>query len=312
MDPPPSEADGVEAESRRPAVQEIRCRTVLNRVRPPMPFRWSANPYRGCVHACSYCYARPSHATYGLNGGTEFEQFIFVKINAPEVLRAELRRPSWRREPVSIGTIVDPYQPAEGHYRITRRMLQVLAAARTPATIITKNTMVRRDVDVLRELHARAGCAVLVSLTSLDARLLRRMEPGTPPPLKRLEAVQRLVEAGIPAGIMAAPLLPGITDGPESLAMLAAAAAEHRACFFMGGALRLGEGIEQAFYPFLRRERADLVPLYRRLYPRGYAPRDYVDRLRGRMEELRAEFCLPASPPPLAPSEEPAQLALGW
>ncbi len=304
--------DAAEPGMGHPAIHEIRCRTVLNRVRPPMPFRWSANPYRGCQHACAYCYARPSHVAFGLNGAAEFEQFIFAKVNAPEVLRAELRRPGWRREPVTIGTIVDPYQPAEGRYRITRRMLQEFAAARTPATVITKNTMIRRDLDVLRELRARAGCTILVSLTSLDAALLRRMEPGTPPPLKRLEAVQRLVEAGIPAGIMAAPILPGITDGVESLAMLAAAAAEHKACFFMGGALRLGELIEPWFRPFLERERPDLVPLYRRMYPRGYAPRDYTDRLRARVEELRAEYGLPAGPPPLVPSVEPAQLTFAW
>jgi DNA repair photolyase len=255
--------------------------------------------------------ARPSHIVYGLDGGAEFEQHIFVKTNAPEVLRAELRRPGWRHEPVTVGTIVDPYQPAEGRYRITQRMLCEFAAARTPASLITKNTMIQRDVDVLRTLRARAGCTVIMSLTSLDAELLRRMEPGTPPPLKRLETVQRLVHEGIPAGIMAAPILPGITDGEESLAMLAAAAAAHGACFFMAGALRLGELIEPWFRPFLVRERPDLVPLYRRMYPRGYAPRAYVDRLYAHVSALRAEYGLPASPPPLGPTEEPTQLALG-
>jgi DNA repair photolyase len=299
-----------EAMARRPEVHELRCRTVLNRVRPPMPFRWSANPYRGCVHACAYCYARPSHVAFGLDGATEFERFIFAKVNAPEVLRAELRRPGWRREPVTVGTIVDPYQPAEARYRITRRMLVELAAARTPATIITKNTMVQRDIDVLREMRARAGCAVFFSLTSLDAALLRRMEPGTPPPLKRLEAVQRLMEAGIPAGIMAAPLLPGVTDSMESLAALAAAAAAHKAGFFLGGALRLSGDIDRAFYPFLRRERPALLPLYRRLYPRGYAPQTYVNQLRERMAMLRAEYGLPGGPPLLVPSVEPMQLSL--
>jgi DNA repair photolyase len=295
-----------------PAIHEIHCRTLLNRVRPPMPFRWSANPYRGCVHACAYCYARPSHIAFDLDGGSEFESHIFVKVNAVEVFRAELRRPSWHREPVTIGTIVDPYQPVEGRYRLTRGLILELAAARTPATIITKNTMVLRDLDTLRRLHARAGCAVFVSLISLDAALLRRMEPGTPPPLKRLEAVRRLNEAGIPAGVMAAPILPGLTDSPASLAALAQAAAAHNAAFFLAGALRLGEGIEQAFYPFLARERPDLVPLYRRLYPNGYAPRAYTDPLYARVESLRVAFGLPAHVPRLLPSEEPAQLSLAW
>jgi DNA repair photolyase len=295
---------------RHPAIHVIHCRTVLNRVQPPMPFRWSANPYRGCQHACAYCYARPSHVAYGLDGGAEFEQQIFVKVNAPEVLRAELRRPGWRRELVTIGTIVDPYQPVEGRYRITRGLLEELAAARTPAHIITKNTLVVRDLDVLRRLQARAGCAVLVSVTTLDAGLTRRMEPGTPPPLQRLAAMERLVAAGIPAGVLAAPLLPGITDGADALAALTAAAAAHGACFFLGGALRLGAGIEPWFQPFLARERPDLVPLYRRLYPHGYAPHSYVEQLRTRVAALRTAYGLPAAPPPPWPSEEPAQLAL--
>jgi DNA repair photolyase len=233
-------------------------------------------------------------------------------VNAPEVLLAELRRPSWRREHVSVGTIVDPYQPVEGRYRITRGMLRALAATRTPATIITKNSLVRRDVDVLRELHARAGCAVFVSVTSLDAELLRRMEPGTPPPLRRLETIRRLVDAGIPAGVAAMPVLPGITDGQDSLAALAAAAQAHGAAFFMVGALRLGPGIEPWFYPFLRSERPDLLPLYQRLYPTGYVPNTYVERLRARAEALRLDFALPAGPPPLLPAQEPAQLAFNW
>jgi DNA repair photolyase len=252
-----------------------------------------------------------------MDGRSDFEGHIFVKVNAAEVLHAEvlhaeLRRRSWERKPMTIGTIVDPYQPMEGRYRLTRTVLQELAAARTPATIITKNTMILRDLDVLQRLQARAGCTVFVSVTSLDAALLRRMEPGTPPPRKRLEAMRRLVEAGIPAGVIAAPLLPGITDGEASLAALATRAAASDARFFLAGALRLGEGIEPAFYPFLRRERPDLLPTYRRLYPNGYAPRAYMEALHARVVAIRAAYGLPASPPPLQPSEEPAQLSLAW
>src|SRR5260370_7539292 len=141
---------------RPPVTPEIRARTVLTRVPPPMPFRWSANPYRGCVHACAYCYARPSHIAFAMDGGADFERHVFVKVNAPAVLRDELRRPSWRREAVHIGTIVDPYQPVEGRYRITRGLLQALPATRTPATLITKNSLVHRPVNVLRDLHAPA------------------------------------------------------------------------------------------------------------------------------------------------------------
>ena len=303
--------DPEEPVARRPSIQPIRCRTVLNRVHG-MPFTWSANPYRGCQHACAYCYARASHVTYGLDGGTDFERFIFVKVNAAEVLRAELRRPGWRREAVTVGTIVDPYQPVEGRYRLTRALLAELAAARTPATIITKNTMILRDRDVLQALQARAGCAVFISLTTLDGDLIRRMEPGTPPPAQRLEAVRRLVAAGIPAGIMAAPILPGISDAQHSLNALAAAAAAHSAAFFLGDVLRLGPNIEPWFQPFLTRERPDLVSVYRRLYPRGYAPRAYAERLGRQFAELRAAYHLPGGPPPLRPTVEPAQLAFAW
>lgn len=296
----------------RPAIHEMRARTVLNRVRPPMPFRWSANPYRGCQHACAYCYARPSHVTFALDGGADFERHIFVKVNAAEVLRAELHRPGWQHEVVNIGTIVDPYQPVEGRYRITRSMLIELARARTPAHLVTKNSMVVRDLDVLSEVQARAGCAIFMSVTTLDAALARRMEPGTPPPLSRLAAVERLVRAGIPAGVMAAPLLPGINDRPAALDALASAAAAHGACFFIGGALHLGPNVEPYFYPWLEDERPDLLPAYRRLYRRPYAATGYVERVQQQVRELRAAYGLPGSPPEPRPTREPAQLALAW
>jgi DNA repair photolyase len=290
----------------------MHARTMLNRVPPPLPFRWSANPYRGCSHGCSYCYARPSHVRFELGGGADFEQQIFVKVNAAEVLRAELHRPGWRHEVVNIGTIVDPYQPVEGRYRITHQMLIELARARTPAHVVTKNSMVVRDIDVLTELHARAGCAIFVSVTTLDDALARRMEPGTPPPLSRLAAVERLVRAGIPAGVMAAPLLPGINDRPAQLEALAAAAAAHSACFFIGVALHLSPNVEPYFFPWLADERPNLLPAYRRLYRRTYAPTAYVEHIRAQIHALRAAYGLPASPPEPRPTREPAQLAFDF
>jgi DNA repair photolyase len=248
---------------------------------------------------------------FELDGGADFEQQIFVKVNAAEVLRAELYRPGWRHEVVTIGTIVDPYQPVEGRYRITRQMLVELARARTPAHLVTKNSMVVRDIDVLTDLQGRAGCTIFVSVTTLDDALARRMEPGTPPPLSRLAAVERLVHAGIPAGVMASPLLPGINDRPEQLAALAAAAAGHGACFFIGGALHLGPNVEPYFYPWLQDERPDLLPTYRQLYRRPYVPDAYAERIKRQVRELRAEYGLPSAPPEPRPAREPAQLALG-
>ena len=178
---------------------EIECKSVLNRVvSQKMPFKWSVNPYRGCEHKCVYCYARRYHTFFDLNPGADFENKIFVKVNAPQVLRRELSRKSWQREHVAIGTAVDPYQPVEGKYRLTRAILKALLDYWTPCSIITKNTMLLRDIDLLSELWPRAGLKVLLSITTLDKALAQRLEPDTPPPEKRLEALSRLMEAGHP------------------------------------------------------------------------------------------------------------------
>src|SRR5689334_3931676 len=187
--------------------QEVTCRSALNRVQG-MPFNWTLNPYRGCTHGCHYCFARRYHVQFEMNTDDEFASMILVKKNFVEVLRRELDRPTWTCDQVAFGTATDPYQPIEGHYRLTRRSLEVLARARTPIGLITKGPMVVRDKDVLLELTQAASCTVHMSVPTVDEDAWRTLEPGTAHPLQRLRAVRELADAGIHAGVLMAPIVP--------------------------------------------------------------------------------------------------------
>jgi len=268
-------------------VREIRCKSVLNRVQSTyMPFKWSVNPYRGCSHACVYCYARRYHEYLELGPGRDFETQILVKTNAPEVLRSELSKSSWRREWVAVGTAVDPYQPVEGRYKITRGILEALCDYETPASIVTKNTMILRDTDLLERLTARAGCRVYFSVTTIDDRLARKIEPDTPPPLRRLEAMRELAARGIEAGVLVAPVLPGITDDEESLRRVALAAAAHGARHLSGAPLRLQGSVRNVYLSFLEESFPKLRRLYDDLYRSDYAPRRYRERIAAVLHEM--------------------------
>jgi DNA repair photolyase len=292
-------------------VQEIQCKTLLNRVDVPgFPFRWSLNPYRGCRHACRYCYARPTHEFLGLDAGLEFEQRVFAKVNAPDVLRQELRRLSWQGETIAIGTATDPYEPAESQYRLTRGILQVLREFRNPARITTKGVLVRRDVDVLTELGQVADVRVTFSVGSIDDRVWKLTEPGAPGPMARLEAMQFLVESGVPAGVMMAPLLPGISDSPESIDAVARAAAAHKAQFLAGNLLFLKPGSKEWFMPMLREAYPYLAPGYARLYRKTYAPREYSSRVLDLVKEAGLRWGLAQRTPPRAISESQRQLQM--
>ncbi|HKD76688.1 MAG TPA: radical SAM protein, partial [Ktedonobacterales bacterium] len=300
------------------AVHELRPKTVLNRMRPfgsdgtgRPATAWSINPYRGCQHACAYCYARRTHADFDMNGGQEFEREIFVKVGAAQVLREQLwrRRCSTWNTPIVIGSAVDPYQPLEGQRRITRSILEVIRDARAPVQIITKNSMVIRDADILAEIARRANCAVLISITTLDADLARVMEPATPPPLKRLAAIKTLVERGVPAGVMVAPILPWITDAPGALEDLALAAKRSNTQWLCAGTLRLHPDVRPWFFEWLERERPDLLARYQRWYQYTEAPREYRRRLHDRMAMIRATLGLPSGPPEIV-DPRPEQLTL--
>src|SRR5579875_439910 len=204
-------------------VREITAKSVINRVQN-MPFRWSINPYRGCRHACVYCYARPTHEYLGLEGGTEFQEVIFAKVNAAQVVRRELARPSWRGDTVAIGTATDPYQQAESRYRITRGILEAFHDYRNPLSITTKSPMVLRDIDLLADLAGDVAVTVHLTITTLDETLWRVLEPTTSKPHKRLEALSALRQRGIRAGIFLAPILPGLTDSEEHIEAIVSAA----------------------------------------------------------------------------------------
>ncbi|HEX7197072.1 MAG TPA: radical SAM protein, partial [Candidatus Limnocylindria bacterium] len=248
--------------------REEPCRTALNRV-TGMGFHWSLNPYMGCAHRCAFCYVRgferradrPSDERYGTN--------IRVKVNVVEVLRRELARRGWRRETVAIGAATDPYQPAEGRYRLTRRCIEALAAARTPIDLITRGPLIVRDVDVLADAARRAEVRVSVSIATLDESLSGRLEPGVAPPRQRLRAIQTLTDAGIAAGVALAPVLPSLTDAPADLAAVLRAARDAGATHAWTNVLNLRPGTREHFLSVVEREWPAELERYRRLFPAG-------------------------------------------
>jgi DNA repair photolyase len=242
-------------------VYEESARSVLSRNdSPDVPFRFGVNAYRGCAHACAYCYARPTHEYLGFGAGTDFDSQLVVKVDAPERLAEELARPSWRREVVCVSGNTDPYQPLEASYGLTRRLLQVLLARRTPVVVITKGALIRRDVDLLAELARRVGAEVHVSLAFADPDLARAMDPGAPSPAVRLETLRVLSEAGVPCGLALSPLIPGLNDAQVPELIERAAAAGARRVF--STLLRLPGNTEGVFTERLRAafpDRADKV-----------------------------------------------------
>ena len=270
----------------RPEYREIPCKSALNRVLG-MPFRWSLNPYRGCLHGCHYCYARASHTYLGMNAGEDFATKIVVKTNMPEMLRQELRRGAWTRERVAIGTATDAYQPCEGRYRLTRRCLEALRDHATPVSVVTKSTLILRDLDLLAELVQGPGATVYFTITTLDPELWRLIEPGTPPPYKRLAVLQRLAEARIPCGLFLAPILPGITDSVESIAAVAAAAKDHGAVSFGSAVLRLAPAVKEHYFSFVAETFPDLLPRYERAYAGTNIASDYQVAIERRLARVR-------------------------
>lgn len=293
---------------------EVQVKSVLNRVQG-MGFDWSINPYRGCEHACSFCYARKTHWYLDQDGVNNWSSRIFVKVNAPTVLRTELARASWQREEVHIGTATDPYQPAEGTYRITRQILEAVRDLDTPASIVTRSTMVIRDKDVLTELAWGAGATVCVSITTMDEALSRELEPNAPPPRRRLEVLRELADAGIDTAVLLAPVLPGITDAPQQLEAVVRAARRYRAGALWTNALHLGDVTRQAFFDYLVKYRPALVPEYERLYRGKYAPASYRRRVQTVVASLKRRAGFPVRDRPeanqtAAPPPSPAQVPL--
>ncbi|MGH2901085.1 MAG: radical SAM protein, partial [Solirubrobacteraceae bacterium] len=273
---------------------EVHAKSVLNRVPEAsrMPFRWTINPYRGCSHACVYCFARPTHAYLGFDAGRDFEREIVVKVNAPEVVRAELGRPSWAGEHVAMGTNTDPYQWVESRYRLMPGIWGAMRDARNPCSILTKSPLLLRDLGAMLEVAAVTDIHANLSIPALDPKAWRASEPHTPHPQARLEAVAELNRAGIPTGVLVAPLMPGINDAPEQLAPLLEAAAAAGATTVGGVALHLRGDVRRIFMDWLGAYRPDLVGRYERLYADGaYAPPHERKRLAALLRS-------PAAPPP--------------
>jgi DNA repair photolyase len=272
--------------------QEVVCRSALNPVKG-MPFNWTLNPYRGCTHGCHYCFARRYHAQFELDSSDAFSSVILVKRNFVDVLKRELDRPSWKRQYVAVGTATDVYQPIEGHYQLTRQSLAALAAARTPVGLITKGPMVVRDKDVLLELTRRARCTVYVSIPTVDEDAWRILEPGTAHPIQRLRAVRELNDAGIRAGVLMNPIVPGLTSQPAKLEATIKAIADHGAAFMGTNLLHLKDGTRIHFLNFLERHFPVLATKYRGLYRGAYAPDAYAREVRKMVKMLRKKHRLP-------------------
>jgi len=295
----------------RATYREEPCRSALNPVRG-MPFAWSLNPYMGCAHRCTFCYVRAFELRADRPFDDRYGRSIRVKINVAEVLRAELSRPAWRYETVAIGAATDPYQPAEGRYRLTRGCLEVLRDAASPFSLITRNPMIVRDRDVLVEAASRTEVGIVFSVPTLDEEVWRRTEPGTPPPRKRLQALTELVDAGLKVGVGMAPILPGISDSREQLEAVVRAAREAGAIGIWANVLHLKPGTREHFLEALSRDWPDQLARYERLYrSRAYLPKTDADPVRRTVADLRRRYAIADRRRiPIEPTAEAEQLAL--
>ncbi len=249
---------------------EVRARSALNHVPGGRyGFNYTVNPFRGCTHACVFCFARSSHTYLDFNAGRDFEREIVVKVNVPEVLRAELSRPSWKRDLVALGTNTDPYQWVESRYRFMPEILAALEEAKTPVSVLTKSPLALRDIDLYERMAKRLPISVNLSVPTLDEDAWRATEPHTPSPSARLDAVAELRSRGIDSGVLIAPLMPGINDSPDQVQPIVDRAKEADATFLGGVALHLRGEVRDVFFGWLETKRPDLLPRYEKLYAGG-------------------------------------------
>ncbi|HWH33888.1 MAG TPA: radical SAM protein [Acidimicrobiales bacterium] len=326
---PPGAGEAVERRPGRGAFAgmeflHVRARRIINTLGPsPLPFRHTVNAYRGCSHACTYCFARPTHGWLELDIDEGFERQVVVKINAVARLRAELAPRRWAGEGIAMGTNTDPYQRSEGIYGLTRGLIEVLSAARNPFSVLTKSSLVLRDLDLLVEAAGRTDVAVNFSIGTLDPDVWQATEPGTPHPRRRIEALARLRDAGIRCGVLVAPVLPGLSDDQAGLDAVVAAATAAGASSVSGGqVVYLEDGTREVFLRHLTRTHPHLVERYRSLYGGVHAPRELrrevsrrlasaIDRHRGTAVALTSRR--PAAPAAGTPAPAPPagdQLAL--
>jgi DNA repair photolyase len=286
-----------------------------------MPFRWTINPYRGCTMACKFCFARKTHEYLDLDSGHDFDSQIVVKTNVGEVLRRELARPSWQHEHVAMGTNVDCYQRVEGRYRLMRDIIPALTEAANPFSILTKGALILRDLDLLEAAAQVTDVSAALSIGSVDRELRGKVEPGAPPPARRLDVVRQLNEAGIPCGVLMAPILPFLSDSDEQLAATVEAIAAAGAAYVSPIVLHLRPGAREWWQAWLRREHPDLLPRYAELYgDRSYAPKAYQRDVSERVSALAVRHRVgghralrgrsPGQPVGTPPADAPARSAI--
>src|SRR3984957_2261452 len=287
---------------------EIQAKSVVNRVPEAsrMPFRWTINPYRGCQHSCVYCYARQSHTYLELDTGVDFDSKVVVKVNAPELTRKKMASPSWHGEHIAMGTNVDCYQRAEGRYQLMPGIIGALKDAANPFSILTKGTLILRDIDLLAEAAEITDVGLNVSVGFIDKELWRSVEPGTPAPARRLEACATLNERGLGCGVLMGPVVPFLSDSPAQLdaavSQIAAAGATH----VMPIVLHLRPGTREWFLRWLGAHHPALVGRYLELYGRSaYAPKSYQARIAGQVRELAGKHGI-GRPRPRTASRAPA------
>ncbi|HEX3255890.1 MAG TPA: radical SAM protein [Gaiellaceae bacterium] len=297
----------------RPQYLEDTCKTALNKVPEAshVPFRWTINPYRGCTHSCHYCFARAFHTYLDLGIGEDFSSKIIVKTNVVEVLRRELASPRWSGETIAMGTATDPYQHCEGRYKLTRGVVETLALFENPLSMLTKSTMIVRDLDVYTRLNKVAPLTISMSVGTLDEDVRRVVEPGTPPGPKRLEILARFSEAGIRTGVLVAPILPGLTDTEEHLDAVLAACAQAGVAYAVPIVLHVRPTIREHFMPWVKRTYPWLYPRYAELYgSRSYAPKAYQQEVGERFARLRLRHGMGGHSPRREVPERREQLAL--
>jgi len=268
---------------------EILAKSALNRVpgQSAMPFGYTINPYRGCSHACAYCFARPTHEYLNLDAGKDFDSEIIVKVNVAEVLRKELAKPTWGKHPVALGTNTDPYQRAEGRYRLMPGIIAALAESGTPLSILTKGTLLRRDLDLLAEASRLVPVDLALSIAIYDDELQQSVEPGTPTTAARLATVTAVRERGMDCGVFMMPILPFLTDTRAHLDEALRQAKAAGASSVLYCALNLKPTVKQWYFEWLEREHPELLPRYREVFAGGtYAAKDYRTWLTARMRPL--------------------------
>lgn len=282
---------------------EVEAKSILNKVPGNrLPFNWTINPYRGCSHACVYCFARSTHTFLDMDAGKDFESKIVVKVNAPELLRKELRAKRWKGEKIAMGTATDPYQRAEGRYKIMPRIIQTLTEYRNPFSILTKGTLILRDLEMLADAARVMDVTAAFSIATLDEEVWRKSEPGTPHPRKRVEAVEKLNAAGIPTGVLIAPILPGISDKKEQIEEVVDACIDAGATHIYPILLHLRPKVREVYMEWLSDAYPGLVSLHEGMYGRGaYASKEDQAALSSKVQEV-----IRANPDGGRPNEGPA------